>query len=708
MGGTCFHKQCFKQRRTYALKVSSAGTNGKSRDSNCCRPQSGLTHFHLPRPTRMLHKLAALVIALLITGPALAQNASPTLAITNVNVIPMDTERILEHQTVLIRNGKIAAIRSSLAIPPGATKINGNGKFLMPGLIDAHVHLMSADDLISYLAYGVTTVVNMSGTPADLELRRKVRSGVLVGPSIYTAGPTIDGYPPLNEVFVTAETPEQGAALVADHKREGYDFIKVYGTLRPDVFRAIAAACKREHIALTGHINRQIPSNDVFEAGQVLAAHAEDLIFARYDHPPTKEELTTLADDVRLSGITVTANVAINPATGDQVRNLDEVLSRDEAQYLSAATFSRWIRANNRNVDEDPKQHLANLLEAQAMDLLFIRLLHERNVPIVLGTDASAYGFPGESAWEELKQTQAAGHTRFEALATATRNSGKYLNTHIDHTQSVGTVTVGATADLLLLDSNPLTTDFKRSNLAGIVLRGRWRPIAQIDLQRERLKRRLGAEHTAVNAADQILEKGDVTSARRLMKSASRLSPLLDEWVLLTKVRKQEVRSAAAIEMARFYVQQFPDRFSSHQLLADLLLRSGNSRAAKAEARTALRLQPHGSTATNTLSKATFTQSLPSFLPGDYELRLQSESQPATALLRLRRDQDKWAGTVKIGDDSAPIREIYAGANQVWFKTGQDFQEKEIRLSISSSGQLNGSWWAMFGRNGTVTGKVVP
>jgi Imidazolonepropionase and related amidohydrolases len=131
--------------------------------------------------------------------------------------------RVLEHQTVLIRNGKIIAIRPSLTLPPEVRRIDGSGKFLTPGLIDGHVHLMSPDDLISYLAYGVTTVVNMSGTPADLKMRREVRTGSRLGPNLYTAGPTIDGYPPLNEVFVTAETPEKGAALVIDHKRAGCD-----------------------------------------------------------------------------------------------------------------------------------------------------------------------------------------------------------------------------------------------------------------------------------------------------------------------------------------------------------------------------------------------------------------------------------------------------------------------------------------------------
>jgi imidazolonepropionase-like amidohydrolase len=651
----------------------------------------------------MLRNLIPGIFVALLLCNALAQKPSPDLAITDVNVIPMDTERVLEHQTVLIRNGKIIAIRSSLTLPPGARRIDGTGKFLTPGLIDGHVHLMSPDDLISYLAYGVTTVVNMSGTPADLKMRHEVRRGARLGPNIYTAGPTIDGYPPLNEVFVTAETPEQGVALVIDHKRAGYDFIKVYGTLRPDVFHAIAAACRREHIALTGHINRQMPTEDVFREGQVLAAHAEDLIFARFDHPPSRDELAALASEVKRAGITVTANIAINPTTETQVQNLVQVLAQDEAQYLSAATYSRWIRPNNRNLDEDPKQHLENLQSAQALNLQFIRLLHDLNVPIILGTDASAYGFPGQSAWDELKQTQAAGHSRFEALSTATRNAGTYLAAHIDRSTGVGTATEGAPADLVLWNSNPLVADLSRSDLAGVILRGRWIPRAQIDQLRDQLRERLTREHATVNTVDRLLEKGDVKTARKAVSAASHSAPLLDEWVLLTKARKQGDHLPVAIDLARFYVEQFPSSFSAHQLLADLLRTSGNMGAARSEAQLALNLQPHSSTAANILLRATFSNTTPRYAAGNYLLRMAS----TTGLLHLEKGGSTWTGSLKLDGDPVPLRDISAGADQLWFKAGQDFQEKEIRLSISPTGEVTGSWWSMFGRNGAVTGNKI-
>jgi len=651
----------------------------------------------------MLRSLFALLVSLFLVNFASAQS----FAIVDVTVIPMDAERVLPHQTVLIGSGKIISIApSGSSKPPASTrKIDGRGKFLMPGLIDAHVHLMSPDDLISYLAYGVTTVVNMSGTPSDLALRSDVRSGKRFGPNIYTAGPTIDGYPPLNEIFVTAETPEQGDAIVSDHKRAGYNFIKVYGTLRPDVFHAIASACKREHIALTGHINRQLPTSDVWTSGQVLAAHSDDLLFAHFDHPPTDTELAVFANEVSQSGMTVTANLAIPPTTVPQIEDLDKFLSSDEAQYLSAATYSRWIRANNRNLDEDPKQHLESLRQQQDLDLKFVRLLHQQHVPLILGTDASGYGFPGQSVLDELEQTRQAGLSRFEALATATRNPGIYLAKYVDHDSKLGIVTKGSTADLLLLTSNPLTADLTRDKIAGVIRNGQWISADTVQSQRQKLRQRMQDAHAAVVAADALLEQGDVQACRKLLANAKPDGRVLDEWVLLTKARKHESQLTVAIAIAQLYVELFSDRFSSHQLLADLLQKSGNNQLARTEATKALALQPHCATSANILERSTFADTPATFHAATYELRFES-SDPSAAVLQLQKSQNRWLGTLQQGQDSPPLSNVVAGGDQVWFTAGQNWQSKEVRLRISPDGKIFGTWWSIFGRNGNVTGSL--
>src|SRR5215207_5460373 len=120
------------------------------------------------------------------------------IAILDVNVIPMDSERVLRNQTIVVRNGLIAAIGAtgSVAIPSGAQTIDGSGKYVLPGLTDFHVHLRDTTELLSYLAHGVTTVVHLSGplgnVPDVLELRRRISEGDILGPTVYTSGRILD------------------------------------------------------------------------------------------------------------------------------------------------------------------------------------------------------------------------------------------------------------------------------------------------------------------------------------------------------------------------------------------------------------------------------------------------------------------------------------------------------------------------------------
>jgi hypothetical protein len=244
---------------------------------------------------------------------------------------------------------------------------------------------------------------------------------------------------------------------------------------------------------------------------------------------------------------------------------------------------------------------------------------------------------------------------------------------------------------------NPLEIKLSRSTLAGVFLRGRWVPASVIEARRSELKKRLRSEHDLVKTVDAALEGGDVAYASRPFNSHPQL---LDEWVLLTKARKQEAHPEVALGIARLYVREFPDRFSTHQLLAELARKAGRSAEAKAEAHRALALQPGYSTAFNELHRLAFSGAPVRFLPGDYEVRFSTQDAGALHL----ENKGSWQGTLTVGGDVVPLREISAGADELWLKAGQDFGEKEIRLTISPAGEVTGTWWSMFGRNGTVAG----
>ncbi|HEX7842478.1 MAG TPA: hypothetical protein VF469_33625, partial [Kofleriaceae bacterium] len=176
------------------------------------------------------------------------------IAITDATVVPMSSDGVLAHHTVVVRKGRIAAVVPSaeLALPPGTTAIDGTGKWLMPGLADMHVHAFGDDDLALFLAAGVTTVRNMFGSEQHLAWRSQIARGERLGPTIVTAGPLIDGDPPIWPGSAVLVDPAAADKLVAEQKAAGYDFLKPYSRLSRPAYEALAAAGKRAGMALAG------------------------------------------------------------------------------------------------------------------------------------------------------------------------------------------------------------------------------------------------------------------------------------------------------------------------------------------------------------------------------------------------------------------------------------------------------------------------
>src|SRR3954453_2762715 len=119
------------------------------------------------------------------------------ISISGVSVVPMDTEQVLDEQTVVVEDGRIAWIgpAARAAIPPGAQTVDGRGKYLMPGLADLHCHPATEDDLLLCVAFGVTSIRNLEGMPRHIRWRDRVAAGDLLGPTIHTSGPIVDGRP---------------------------------------------------------------------------------------------------------------------------------------------------------------------------------------------------------------------------------------------------------------------------------------------------------------------------------------------------------------------------------------------------------------------------------------------------------------------------------------------------------------------------------
>jgi imidazolonepropionase-like amidohydrolase len=205
-----------------------------------------------------MNKTILTLLLLLFAIPARAQ----TVAFVDVNVVPMDRERVLSHQTVIVRNGLISEIGDTkrVKVPKDAQRIDGGGKFLIPGLADMHVHLFTDDEFPDALAedefrimiaHGVTTIRLMTGTPEQLALRHKSASREILAPLIYAASPQFTGRKSSNAYVVTTEA--EARAAVAKSKQDGYDFIKVTTFLKPEVYEAIIDEAQKQNIRVVGH-----------------------------------------------------------------------------------------------------------------------------------------------------------------------------------------------------------------------------------------------------------------------------------------------------------------------------------------------------------------------------------------------------------------------------------------------------------------------
>jgi tetratricopeptide (TPR) repeat protein len=513
-----------------------------------------------------------------------ASESDPVTAFMHVNVLTMRPGELLRDQAVVVRGGRIVNMgpADEIKAPADATVIDGKGAYLMPGLTDMHVHVTTPEGFLSFLAYGVTTVANLNGAPEFLRWRQMLNDGKLVGPNVYTAGPSIDGRP-LTPIFVAAKTPEQAKGLVAEQKRAGYDWIKVYSSLKLEEYRAVLQAAKEKQIGVIGHIPFFV--RDVGEVkGQTMVAHAEEFnggIFAGI-HP---EKIPAVAQAVKEAGLTVTPNLIAYTLILLQVRNLNRLLDDPECAYFSPCAWSLWLPANNRYSNRDAT--FGPRVEAQhAFMGRFIKAFHDAGVPLLVGTDTEVIGFPGRSALEEIQELVDAGLTRQQALTAATKNAGDFVAKTIPGQPPFGTVAVGQRADLILLSANPLEDLQHLRQLQGVMARGRWWTSAQIAEMRNALVPRYRQIKSDVARLDRLIHQKDVPEAIKMFRSLRAAYPhevFINQFVLQQALDRavREKRLPDALEFAKMNVELQPDHYAVHAQLGRVYRLLGDIPAAE-------------------------------------------------------------------------------------------------------------------------------
>ncbi len=406
-----------------------------------------------------------------------AVDVSGVVAFVDVNLIAMVDESVLSGQTVLVRDGTIADIgpASRLAVPGGAFRIDGRGRYLMPGLTDAHTHVSFEEDLLLYVANGVTTIVNLGNEPdvPILSWRDEVARGERLGPTLFVAR-FVDGMrrqSPQESPFLLS-TPEQARDFVTQTKAAGYDLIKAYNSLSLGVYRALMDEAHVQGIAVVGHGVRAPGMKGLLEAGQVMIAHGEEYLYTHFLRAIDTALVAPAIDMTLEAGVYVVPNLSAYEAIALQwgkPRVLERLLEIPELRHAHPFWREYWARGRYTS-------RTGSIMDRLDFLRTMTRTFNDAGVPLLLGTDSPSIPgmLAGYSIYEDLRNMVRSGLSPYDALRAGTRNAGEFLNTHVQGSERFGTVTVGARADLLLLDADPLVDVDNIKRRAGVMVRGRW------------------------------------------------------------------------------------------------------------------------------------------------------------------------------------------------------------------------------------------
>ena len=420
--------------------------------------------------------------------------AGKVVAFENVNVVPMDRERVLEKQTVIVRDGRIAQIgpADKTRAPEGAIKIDGRGKYLMPGLAEMHGHLpppQAGEKEIDatfalFVANGVTTVRGMFGFPNHPALRDKISRGELLGPRLYVASPALSG----NNV----SSVEAGQKLVRDYKAAGFDLLKVHEGLSLENYDAIVATAREVGMAYAGHIPDKVGLSHALKTKMWSIEHLDNYIEAlEADDSPVKnadpqtkamklpfhldeKKISALASATRDAGVWNVPTMALylNVFSSESGETLAQ---REEVKYMPPQMVKNWVGQRNNQLQNFDPAAIKRMVEIRKK---ILKGLYDGGAKIMLGSDSPQFfNVPGFALQREMQAMVDAGLTPYQVLETGTRNPAVYLKT-IDET---GTVEVGKRADLILVDANPLESVANVARRSGVMVNGKWLPAAELN-----------------------------------------------------------------------------------------------------------------------------------------------------------------------------------------------------------------------------------
>lgn len=408
---------------------------------------------------------------------------SKVIQIKNANVLSEDCTHFIKNQDILIQDGIIVQLGKNQPSNNTSTIIDGTNKYLIPGLVDSHVHLKeSKNDLFLYLVNGVTYVREMAGQPVNLEWRKSIQKND-IGPRMFIASPPIFSERGLTGYYyswtrhsINYSNKTDAQKAIKKIKEQGYDAIKMYGFVNPEMFKATIEIAKENNLRVIGHI----PSVDLdtfCESRQKEVAHVEELVIKTIDDfgkPISKnpEEYLNflkarseqIAKKLKKNNISVTSTVWLCEGFLSQKFDLRSKLKEIELKYVNPKIIEGtplykmgWLPGKNGyeyTGKDDPKTRKSSSVfwntYKEAIHIM-TKALVDHQVNIMAGTDANvATVVPGFSLHNELESLSKSGMTNSQAIYSATVAPGNWMKSN------TGKIKKGYQSDLILLTGNPL------------------------------------------------------------------------------------------------------------------------------------------------------------------------------------------------------------------------------------------------------------
>ncbi|MBF4488069.1 amidohydrolase family protein [Flavobacterium sp. CSZ] len=406
-----------------------------------------------------------------------------TTQIKNVNILSEDCSYFIKNQDVIIKNGIITQLGKNQLLDSTARIIDGENKFLIPGLVDSHVHLKeSKNDLFLYLVNGVTYVREMAGSPLILEWRKSIQKNG-IGPGMFIASPPIFSESGLTGYYyswtrqaINYSNANDAEKAISQISEQGYDAVKMYGFVNTEMFQTTIDIAKKHNLKVIGHIPL-VNLENFYPSGQGEIAHIEEITIKTIDefgksiskNPQEylkylKMHSDQIAKRLKENKISVTSTVWLCESFPEQRFYLKSKLKDIKLQYVNPKIMEGtilykmgWLPGTN-GYEYDGKNNYAAKKLSQTFWNTYVQAIHimtkalvDHKVTIMAGTDSNvATVVPGFSLHSELESLSKAGMTNSQVLYSATVAPGNWMKSN------TGKIKIGYHSDLVLLAGNPL------------------------------------------------------------------------------------------------------------------------------------------------------------------------------------------------------------------------------------------------------------